>query len=146
MIRLLNIFAPVVTLCALALFSVHVVKADDSATSQPSATTGSIAVTVLDSDGNPAAKVAVQLFPQPKSSDDQGTDTKPKKGKALARGRTGKDGTYTFENVATGDYEVRASIKKTGAKGNGTVSVTDSAAAATLTINLAAPTTAPAAQ
>jgi 5-hydroxyisourate hydrolase-like protein (transthyretin family) len=146
MIRLLNIFAPVVALCALALFSVHVVKADDSATSQPSATTGSIAVTVLDSDGNPAPKVAVQLFPQPKSSDDQGADTKPKKGKALARGRTDKDGKYTFENVATGDYEVRASIKKTGVKGNVTVSVTDAASAATLTINLEAPATQPAAQ
>ena len=146
MIRLLNIFTPVVALCALALFSARVVKADDSATSQPSATTGSIAVTVLDSDGNPAAKVAVQLFPQQKSADDQGTDAKPKKAKALARGRTDKDGKYTFENLASGDYEVRATIKKTGAKGNGTVSVTDAAPAATLTINMEAPATQPAAQ
>jgi hypothetical protein len=151
MIRTLNLFSALLALCVVAIFSSHLVKADDSATSQPSATTGSIAVTVLDADGNPA-RARLQLFAQTTqpSSDDQDADAKPKKAKPMKTGRAAKDGTFTFENIPTGDYLVKASVKKTGAKGSGTVSVTDATPAATLTINLdggtAAATTAPSAQ
>jgi 5-hydroxyisourate hydrolase-like protein (transthyretin family) len=145
-VRVVHWFAPVIALVALALFAGHVVKADDAATSQPSAATGSITVTVLDPDGNPAAKVALQLFPQAPAADDS-ADAKPKKPKALAKGRTDADGKFTFPNLASGDYRVTAALKKSGTKGSGTASVTDAAPSATLTINLAgAATTAPAAQ
>ena len=85
MIRLLNIFAPVVALCALALFSVHVVKADDSATSQPSASNGSITVTVVDPDSNPVNKVTVKIYTKVEGHS-----------KALNSAKTGKDGKCTF--------------------------------------------------
>jgi hypothetical protein len=138
MVKVFNLFTPVLALVALAMFAGHVVKADDSATSQPSAN-GGVTVTVLDSDGNAAAKVSVQIFAQkPAADSDADAGAKPKKGKALARGRTDSDGKYTFSGLADGDYRIAASVKKTGAKGSGTASVTDSASSATVTINLSA--------
>jgi hypothetical protein len=139
MSRLIHLFTSVLALVALAVFSSHIVKADDAATTQPS---GSIAVTVLDPDGNPAPKAALQLYPMTKSED---ADAKPKKGKALAKGRTDADGKYTFANVAAGDYQISGSVKKAGTKGTATATVSDSAPNASVTINLAgAATTAPA--
>jgi hypothetical protein len=141
MARLIQLFTPVLALVALALFSVQMVNADDAATSQPSANSGSISVTVLDPDGNAAAKAALQLYPLTKSDD---ADAKPKRGKSLAKGKADADGKYTFSNLASGDYLVSASLKKINAKGTATASITDSAASASVTINLATATTAPA--
>jgi 5-hydroxyisourate hydrolase-like protein (transthyretin family) len=140
MSRFFQLSTLVLALAALALFTSRSVKADDAATSQPSS--GSITVTVNGADGNPAAKVAVMLFPAAKTDD---ADAKPKKAKALARGRTDSDGKFTFQNVANGDYTINASIKKTGAKGTTTATVSDSASAANVTISLeGGATTAPA--
>ena len=140
MSRVIHLFTPVLALVALALFSSHIVKADDAATSQPSAS-GSIAVTVLDPDGNPAPKAALQLYPMTKSDD---ADAKPKRGKSLAKGKADADGKYTFDKLASGDYLVSASVKKAGTKGTATATVSDSAPSASVTINLAAAaTTAP---
>jgi hypothetical protein len=140
---MIQLFTPVLALVALALFSSHIVKADDAATSQPSAT-GSISVTVLDPDGNAAPKAALQLYPMIKPDD---AGEKPKRGKSLAKGKADADGKYTFSNLANGDYLVSASVKKAGTKGTANATVSDSASSPAVTINLAAaaaPTTAPA--
>jgi hypothetical protein len=139
MSRLIRWFSPLAFLVALAVFASHAVRADDAATTQPSAATGSIIVTVLDSDSNPIVKARVQLYPQVKKSDSD--DAAPAKPKAIARAYTGDDGKYTFENVAAGDYKVNASFKKTGSKGSAKVSVTADALNPEITITLAAPAT-----
>jgi hypothetical protein len=139
MLRLISWCSPVVCLIALAIFASHAARADDAATSQPSAATGSIIVTVLDSDSNPLVKARVQLYPQVKKSG--GDDAAPAKPKAIAKAYTGDGGKYTFENVAAGDYKVNASFKKTGSKGSAKVSVTTDALNPDITITLSAPST-----
>jgi Carboxypeptidase regulatory-like domain len=148
MLRLIRWFSPVVCLIALAVFASHMAKADDAATSQPSgatsqpsAATGSIVVTVLDSDSNPVVKARVQLYPKKKPSDSDDAGAAPAKPKAIARAYTGDDGKFTFENVAPGDYKVNASFKKTGSKGSASTSVTADALNPEITITFAAPST-----
>jgi hypothetical protein len=140
MLRLMSWCSPVVCLIALAVFASHAARADDAATSQPSAAAGSIVVTVVDSDSNPVVKARVQLYPQKKASDsdDAGAPAKPK---AIAKAYTGDDGKFTFENVAPGDYKVNASFKKTGSKGSAKVSVTTDALNPAITITFSAPST-----
>jgi uncharacterized surface anchored protein len=145
---LLKWFVPVVALMVLAAVSGPILKADDTttapATSQPS---GSIAVTILDSDGKPVEKCKVNLYATKKKADDP--DAKPKKsGKMLQSGKTDEDGKFTFENLASADYAITASSKSVG-KGTAIASVTDDAPSATVTITLASasapPATAPSA-
>ncbi|HEX4052705.1 MAG TPA: carboxypeptidase-like regulatory domain-containing protein [Tepidisphaeraceae bacterium] len=135
MMRIFKWIAPALVLGALALFSGRMVKADDAATTQPSSTSGSIVVTVLGSDGNPVPKARLKLHAAKKKSDAnaEGESGKPK---ALASGKTDDDGKFTFSGLASGEYKVNASLKKAGAKGSGTVNVTDDAPNATITINL----------
>ncbi|MGD0769305.1 MAG: carboxypeptidase-like regulatory domain-containing protein [Tepidisphaeraceae bacterium] len=137
MFRSINSVALAFALFALAVFASHAVKADDSATSQPSASNGSITVTVVDSDSKPVAKASLKLYAKKKKSDSQDAGATPTKAKALASGRTDADGKFTFSGLASGDYKVNASFKKTGSKGSATVSVTDDSANPTITINLA---------
>jgi hypothetical protein len=154
MSRLINSLALTLTVLALGFLSARSVKADDSSTTQPSASTGSITVTVLDSSNNPVVKANVRLYAKPKpagDSDDNGGA--PAKPKAVASGKTDDDGKFTFSDVAYGDYRVRATQKKTGGKGQEQVSVTSDAPNPTVTITFAAPedngggaTTAPSAQ
>jgi len=137
MVRSIRLFSPVVCLIALAFLASHVVKADDTAATQPSAANGSIAVTVLDSDGKPVVKARVQLFAKKKVT--EGDDAGAAKPKPMARGSTDEDGKFTFSSVASGEYRVAASYRKTGSRGSASVSVTDDASNATVTINLSAP-------
>lgn len=135
MLRNICLFPAVVCLFAFALLASHNAKADDTATSQP---TGSITVTVLDSDGKPVVKARVQLFPKRKIA--EGDDATPSpKPKAIAKGPTDEDGKFTFDSVAVGDYKVNASFKKTHAKGSATVSVTADSQSPAITINLSSP-------
>jgi 5-hydroxyisourate hydrolase-like protein (transthyretin family) len=125
----------VACLISLAIFASRSTRAQDSATSQPSAASGTIAVTVLDSSGQPVTKARVQLYARKKPAAAASGDP-PAKNKAIARGSTDEDGKFTFENVADGEYRVAASVRKTGSKGSSTVSVTDDAPNPTVTINL----------
>jgi len=139
MFRSINSVALVLAAFALAVLASHAVKADDSATSQPSASNGSITVTVVDPDSNPVNKVTVKIYTKVEGHS-----------KALNSAKTGKDGKCTFSALANGDYKLTASKKSIG-KGSATVSVTDDAANPTITINLATAdsgdaTTAPSAQ
>jgi hypothetical protein len=137
MFRLLNLFASVVALVVLAMFADQMVRADDAPASQPSAPSGSIVVTVLDSGGNPVTKASVKLYTKKKKSEaDASGDTK--KPKAISTGKTDEDGKYTFSGLASGDYKINASYKKTGSKASATVAITDSAPNGTVTINFAA--------
>jgi len=95
MSRLIRWFSPLAFLVALAVFASHAVRADDAATTQPSAATGSIIVTVMDSDSNPIVKARVQLYPQVKKSDSD--DAAPAKPKAIARAYTGDDEVHVRE-------------------------------------------------
>lgn len=135
MIRIFKWIAPALALGALALFSGRMVKADDAATTQPSSTSGSIVVTVVGSDGNPVPKASVRLYAGKKKSDAD-AEGESKKHEVLARGKTDDDGKYTFSGLASGEYKINASLKKAGAKGSGTVAITDDAPNATITINL----------
>ncbi|MGD0464170.1 MAG: carboxypeptidase-like regulatory domain-containing protein [Tepidisphaeraceae bacterium] len=137
MFRLVNSFAPVVALIALAMFASHAVRADDAPASQPSSPSGSIVVTVLDSSGKPVVKASVKLYNKKKKSDvDANGETK--KPKAISTGKTDEDGKYTFSGLASGDYKINASYKKTGSKASATVNITDDAPNGTVTINFAA--------
>jgi Carboxypeptidase regulatory-like domain len=138
MLRLFRSFSPVVCLVTLAIFASHAVKADDTSTTQPSAS-GSIVVTVLDADSKPVEKARVQIFAKKKAADTDDNAAKPAKPKALARGATDEDGKYTFSGLASGDYKINASLKKTGGKGTATVSITDDAPNGAVTINFSAP-------
>jgi hypothetical protein len=140
MFRLLNSFAPVAALIALAMFASHAVRADDAPASQPSAPSGSIVVTVLDSGGNPVTKASVKLYNKKKKSE-ANADGEPKKPAAIATGKTDEDGKFTFSGLASGDYKINASFKKTGSKASATVALTDDAPNGTVTINFAAPAT-----
>jgi uncharacterized surface anchored protein len=149
MLRLLNSFAPVAALIALAMFTSRAVRADDAPASQPSSN-GSIVVTVLDSGGNPVEKASVKLYPKKKKSEANADGAKPK---AMAAGKTDEDGKFTFSGLAIGDYKINASFKKTGSKASATLDLTDDAPNGAVTINFAAPaggtggaTTAPAPQ
>ncbi|MGD0389675.1 MAG: carboxypeptidase-like regulatory domain-containing protein [Tepidisphaeraceae bacterium] len=151
MFRSINSLALGLALFALAALASHAVKADDSPTSQPSASNGSITVTVLDSDGKPIVKASLKLYAKKKKSESQDAGGTPSKPTALATGKTDDDGKYTFSGLASGEYKINASYKKTHSKGSATVSVTDDAANPTITINLATAdsgdaTTAPSAQ
>ncbi len=137
MFRLLNSFALVVALIALAMFASHAVRADDAPASQPSSPSGSIVVTVLDSSGNPVLKASVKLYPKKKKSE-ANADGQPTKPKAIAAGKTDDDGKYTFSGLAIEDYKINASYKKTGSKASATVDLTDDAPNGTVTINFAA--------
>jgi hypothetical protein len=137
MLRMFKLCSPALCLLALAIFATHAVKADDTATTKPSDSNGSIVVTVLDSDSKPVAKARVQLFTKKKAT--EGDDAAPAKPKALARGSTDDDGKFTFSSLASGEYKVNASVKKAGTKGTATVSITDDAPNGTVTINLSAP-------
>ncbi|MGA2442476.1 MAG: carboxypeptidase-like regulatory domain-containing protein [Tepidisphaeraceae bacterium] len=141
MFRPINSVALAFALFALAVFASHAVKADDSATSQPSAANGSITVTVVDSNSQPVNKVTVKIYTKVEGHS-----------KALNSAKTDKDGKYTFSALANGDYKVTASKKSIG-KGSATVSVTGDSANPSITITLAAAetsgggaTTAPSAQ
>ncbi|MGD0140005.1 MAG: carboxypeptidase-like regulatory domain-containing protein [Tepidisphaeraceae bacterium] len=141
MFRSINSVALVLAAFALAVLASHAVKADDSATSQPSASNGSITVTVVDPDSNPVNKVTVKIYTKVEGHS-----------KALNSAKTGKDGKCTFSALANGDYKLTASKKSIG-KGSATVSVTDDSANPSITINLASAdagnggaTTAPSAQ
>jgi len=134
MFRKIALLSPVMCLMALALLVSHPVKADDTATSQPS---GSISVTVVDSDGKPVNKAHVQLM-VPKKKAAEGDDAAPAKPKPIAKGVTDEDGKFTFDNVAVGDYRVNANLKK-GGKGNAKVSVTADSLNPSVTITFAAP-------
>jgi protocatechuate 3,4-dioxygenase beta subunit len=147
MFRSINSVALVLAAFALAVLASHAVKADDSATSQPSSTNGSITVKVVDSDSNPVAKASLKLYAKKHKSDSEGKPT------ALATGKTDADGKYTFSGLANGDYKINASFKKTHSKGSATVSVTDDSANPSITITMASAdagntgaTTAPSAQ
>ena len=67
MSRLIRSFSPVACLIALAVFASHAVKADDTSTTQPSAATGSIVVTVLDADSKPVVKARRSALSEEKS-------------------------------------------------------------------------------
>jgi 5-hydroxyisourate hydrolase-like protein (transthyretin family) len=139
MFRSINSLALVLGLFALAALASHAVRADDSATSQPSAGNGSVTVTVVDSDGKPVNKVTVKIYSKVEGHS-----------KALTNAKTDKDGKYTFSALANGDYKVTASKRSIG-KGSATVSVSDETANPSITITLApadtgGATTAPAAQ
>jgi hypothetical protein len=147
MSRLIRSFFPAVCLIALVVFAFHPVKADDTATTQPSdaatqpsAVTGSIAVTVLDSDSKPVVKARLNLYAKKKPAAEDG-DAAPVKAKAIAKGRTDEDGKFTFEDVAAGEYRVSASLKSAGTKGSETVSVTSDALNPEVTITMSAPST-----
>jgi hypothetical protein len=141
---------PVVGLLVLGFFASHVVRADDSATTQPAAA-GSITVSVVDGDGKPVKNAKLNLYSRKNVSEgDQGAESKPK---ALAKSKTDREGKHTFENLSTGDYRITATSKKTGSKGSARVSLTDASQTAEVTITLASPaddnngaTTAPSAQ
>jgi len=137
MFRLFHSFAAVVALIALAMFAAHAAKADDAPASQPSSPSGSIVVTVLDSGGNPVAKAKLKLFTKAKKSDAD-AEGETRKPKAISTGKTDADGKYTFSGLASGDYKVNASFKKTGSKGSATVALTDTAPNGTVTINFSA--------
>ena len=135
MFRSINSVALFLAMGALMAWAVHTAKADDSASSQPSAGNGSITVTVQDSDGNPVNKASVKLYIKVQGHS-----------KALTTAHTDQDGKVTFSGLANGDYKVNASKKSSG-KGSATVSVSDDTANPSITINLVSPaTTAPAAQ
>jgi hypothetical protein len=137
MFRWLNSFAPVLALIALAMFTGRAVRADDAPASQPSAPSGSIVVTVLDSGGNPVAKASVKLYPKKRKSD-ANADGESQKPKAIATGKTDEDGKFTFSGLASGSYKINASFKKTGSKASATLAITDDAPNGTVTINFAA--------
>jgi hypothetical protein len=136
MLRKLKWIAPALALALFALFCGGPLRADDTPTSQPSATvSGSIAVTVLDSTGKPAAGARVRLaVPHSRSAD--GSTTRP----APLTGTTDDNGAYTFTGVAPGNYSVSASIKGGGrarAKVTlGTEGANGAAPTATVTVNL----------
>jgi hypothetical protein len=144
--------ALILALLTLAIFSGRSVKADDSSTTQPSTTKGSITVTVLDSSSNPVVKANVKLYAKQKPADSDADNGAPAKPKAIGSGKTDDDGKYTFTDVAPGDYKVNATQKKIHGKGSVQVSVTSDAPNPTVTITFAAPednggaTTAPSAQ
>jgi 5-hydroxyisourate hydrolase-like protein (transthyretin family) len=135
----MNSVALFLALGALAAWAAHTVKADDTATSQPSAANGSVTVTVVDSDGKPLNKASVKIYASGEG-----------KSKPLNSARTDKEGKFTFPSLANGDYKVTASKKSMG-KGSATVSVSDETANPSITITLApadtgGATTAPAPQ
>jgi 5-hydroxyisourate hydrolase-like protein (transthyretin family) len=134
-IRVFSLFACFAALAALAAFASHFAKADD-ATSQPSAATGSIVVTVVDSDGKPAPKVRLNLYVQ---ADPNATTQPSGKPKAIAKGRSDEDGKFTFESVAFGDYRVSGSLKSNSTKGSVKTSVTSDAPNPEVTITMSAP-------
>jgi hypothetical protein len=136
MLRSLRWIAPALALCALAMFSNRLVRAQDAPASQPSSGNCSVVVTVLDSDSKPVSKASVKIYEKRKKSNADGSSTRPK---AFATGKTDEDGKFTFSGLANGDYKINASFRKTGAKGSETVSVTDDAPNASITINLAVP-------
>jgi hypothetical protein len=146
MTRWMNTAALTLTILALGFFASRSVRADDSASTQPSASaatqpsdaTGSITVTVLDSSSNPVHKATVRLYStaKPADADDNAAPAKPK---AVASGKTDEDGKFTFPNLATGDYRVRATMKKTGGKGSADVAVSSDTLNPTVTITFAAP-------
>jgi 5-hydroxyisourate hydrolase-like protein (transthyretin family) len=137
MFRLLNSFAPVAALVALAMFAAHAVRADDAPASQPSSPSGTIVVTVLDSGGKPVEKASVKLYNKKKKSEAD-ADGAPKKPKAISTGKTDEDGKYTFSGLASGMYKINASYKKTGSKASATLAITDDAPNGAVTINFAA--------
>jgi hypothetical protein len=149
MTRWITKAALTLTVVALGFFAIHTVRADDAATTQPTASAGSITVTVLDSSSNPVHKASVKLYSTAKSTDsDDNADAKPK---AVGSGKTDEDGKFTFPNVASGDYRVSASMKKIHGKGSADVTVSTDAPNPTVTITFAAAdtggaTTAPSAQ
>ncbi len=152
MLRVFKWIAPALALGALALFSGRMVRADDAATTQPSSASGSIVVTVLGSDNNPVPDASVKLYAAKHKADTE-AEKESKRHKVLARGKTDDGGKFTFSGLASGEYKINASLKKADAKASGTVSVTDDAPNATLTINLdvtdggnGGPTTAPSPQ
>src|SRR5580658_488251 len=80
--------ALILALLTLAIFSGRSVKADDSSTTQPSTTKGSITVTVLDSSSNPVVKANVKLYAKQKPADSDADNGAPAKPKAIGSGKT----------------------------------------------------------
>jgi hypothetical protein len=141
MLRKLKWIAPALVLAMVALFCGRSLRADDTATSQPSATAnGSITVNVLDSTGKAAAGARVQLRAARPRGGDSST-TRP----AAVTGTADSNGSYTFSGVAPGSYSVSASVKGVG-RGRARVTLAEgengAASTATVTVNLAAPPTA----
>jgi len=138
MLRKLKWIAPAMALAIFALFFGRSLRADDASTTQPSAAaTGSIAVTVLDSSGKPAAGVRVRLaVPHSRSADSSTTRPAP------LTGTTDDNGSYTFTGVAPGNYSVAAQVKGGGhARARVTLAAqgeNGAAPTATVTVNLPA--------
>jgi hypothetical protein len=136
------------------------VRGEDAPTTAPAAATGTIKG-VVSSGGSPVAGATVRLLAPPKrhlkpaaSTNDTpatGTPADPNapapadappehhRPKALQTTTTGADGSYTFTNVAAGDYVVWASLKGTG-RGREKATVT---ADATTTVNITLEAVAP---
>jgi hypothetical protein len=96
------------------------VQADDAAT-QPASDTGSVTVTVNDSDGKPVSGAHVTItLPRKKKADAQAKGGG--KTKALAKGDTGDDGTVTLDGIPPGDYSANARTDD-GARGTKAVTI-----------------------
>lgn len=152
MSRWLNSFTLALALLALGIFAARSVRADDMPTTAPStAPSGSISVTVLDSNSDPVVKANVKLYVKHQKSESADAATPPAKPKAIATGKTDDDGKFTFSDVAPGEYKVNATHKKTGGKGSVEVTVSSDTPNPSVTITFAnedagGATTAPSAQ
>ncbi len=129
MLRLLKWVAPVAALALLAGFNQGQVRAADEA----AAAKATVNVTVVDKDGKGVEGARVRLMAPPKKAADAATanaagDTPaPKKGggKAIAQGKTDKDGKVALSGVPDGEYVVNAGLKAQNLRGMEKVTVAD---------------------
>lgn len=133
-----NWIAPLVAVALMAIVAGQIARADDSATSQPSAGSDSITVTVLDSNNKPVDNARVRLYAGKKKASG--------KAAAMATGQTNSDGVYTFNGLVSGDYRISV-LSTTIGKGKGKATLSDDEPNAKVSITLAsdngAPTTSP---
>lgn len=134
MLRFSKWIVPALALGLLAVFSQTSVKADDGTTTAPSAN-GSITVNVVDSSNNPVANAKLRLYANTHQPAGQSAHQHHP---VLASGVSDSNGSYTFDNLAIGDYQIRAALKGTG-NGHDRASITSEQTHATVKITLQPP-------
>ena len=128
------LLSPVLLAGAFLMLVSRPVHADD-ATTQPA--TGSITVTVNDDSGKAVSGAHVSIFAaKPKKAAQDQAKKGGRKGKAVATGDTGDDGTVTLNSIPPGDYNVAVKTDD-GARGRGKVTV-DAGQTAAVTVTVKA--------
>jgi hypothetical protein len=138
MFRWMNWIAPAVALSAMVLFSFKTLKADDAAPAP--AATGSLTISVVDSDGKPVTTAHVTVTEgKPKAKKKAPAEATPQAAEPTTKpaGLEGDvdatTGTITFAHVAPGTYHVAVKAKGFGA-GKADATVTDAEVKVTVTL------------